>query len=202
MKPLDLLLSVLTLGASVAGPALSGAAQPTVVPPAPAVARPATLKPAAGFDTFRVISERNIFDPNRTGRSDRSPEAPAPRMDYITLVGTMHYDKGLFAFFDGSAPDYRKSLHEGDKIEQYTVTHIRPDGVDLRRDAHALTLAIGRQLQRPPGGDWAPAAADAVRPPPATADNAASTGPTPALPADASEILKKLMEQRQKQLKP
>src|SRR5882724_12245240 len=50
------------------------------------------------FDTFRIISQRNIFDPNRTGRiiTDRTPHNHPHTVDTITLVGTMSYPKGKF----------------------------------------------------------------------------------------------------------
>ena len=68
---------------------------------APVVKAAAPAGPS--FETYRLIGDRNIFNPNRVGRSSRSSDAPAPRTDVISFVGTMQYDKGLFAFFD--SPD-------------------------------------------------------------------------------------------------
>ena len=170
----------------------------------PVPARPAAPSGPAAFDTFRIISERNIFDPNRVGRVARGSEVVVPRGDIITLVGTMHYEKGLFAFFDGSSAAFQQSLKEGQMIAQYTVTHIRNDGVDLTRDGHPLALAIGQQLRRPVGGDWAVVASDTVRREAEAASAAAAAASSPAapvIPAGASDTLKRLMEQRQKELK-
>jgi hypothetical protein len=196
-RPLPLLLALLATRLVAADPA-----------PAPAVSTsaPPTRPPTRGstsFEAFRLISERNIFDPYRTGRSNRTDEAP-PRPDTVTLVGTMDYDKGPHAFFDGSAPAYRKALRTGDTIADYTVTGITHDSVELTQAGTKLTLAIGQQLRRPPGGTWSVAPADTVRreadAPPAASDS--TTSPTPATPAASSDVVKRLMEQRQKQLKP
>ena len=167
----------------------------------PTQLRPATTGPAASFDAFRIIEERNIFDPNRIGRTARGTENQPARDDVISLVGTMHYEKGLFAFFDGSAAGFQKSLHEGETIAQYTVTHIGNDGVELTRDGQKFSLTIGQQLRRPVGGDWKVVALDTVHREAETAP-APDAAPSPAIPAGASDTLKRLMEQRQKQLTP
>src|SRR5215217_6000505 len=51
---------------------------PDRTPPPTSAAAPAepartqsSVAPSAPFDTFRVVSDRNIFNPNRTGRRDR-----------------------------------------------------------------------------------------------------------------------------------
>lgn len=87
------LLAVLLLGGA------SGRAESSTNAPAPnAPARPS-------FDAFRVISDRNIFNPNRFARNSsrvRTETRPTARADAFTLVGLMAYEKGTFAFFDGA----------------------------------------------------------------------------------------------------
>src|SRR6266404_1853175 len=69
------------------------------------------------YQSFRIISERNIFNPNRSGRSDRSEYRTRREPDRrgrstaFGLIGTMSYEKGSFAFFDGTSSEYRKVLH-------------------------------------------------------------------------------------------
>jgi hypothetical protein len=163
--------------------------------PPPAAAGAAGAGSTASFSAFRLIGDWNIFDPNRVRRS--TDGSPPVVVDTISLVGTMQYEKGLFAFFDSPDSNYRKALHVGDAIAQFTVTRITPSGVELTRDSKQLSLAIGRQLRRPAGGEWTVGTSAQVEPVPA-----ASTAPTaPAIPADASDTLKRLMEQRQKQLR-
>lgn len=168
--------------------------------PAPAAVKATATGPTyASFDTFRIIDDRNIFDPNRISRTARNNEDP-PRGDMLTFVGTMQYEKGFFAFFDGSNASFRKAIHETEPIAQYTVTHIAADSVDLMRDGQPITLRIGQQLRRPIGGDWALAGADFARSEAGPAPPGTPTEPPPPPPA-ASDTLKRLMEQRQKQLK-
>jgi len=149
-----------------------------------------------GFDAFRLIGSLNIFDSTRVGRVD---EAPKERFDTISFVGTMDYDKGLLAFFDSSDRSYRKALHAGDAIADFAVGRIGPEGVELTRNGKSLTLLMGQQLRRKAGGDWE-VGAGGTRAAPAPERDAAAAAPS-AVPADASDTLKRLMAQRQQQLK-
>ena len=145
---------------------------------------------------------RNIFNPNRIGRSTRSPEEAPPRTDVISFVGTMQYEKGLFAFFDSPDSAYRKTLREGDKLEQFTVKNITANSVELIRDDKPVSLTMGQQMRRPQGGEWSIIGADVVRAnTAAAAASATAASAPPAIPADASDTLRRLMELRQKQLK-
>src|SRR4051812_46991175 len=93
------------------------------------------------FQSFQIISQRNIFDPNRSARGGpREPrEASKPsRTEAFGLVGTMLYEKGKFAFFDGSSSDYRKIATPSDKIAGYTVTDIEANAVKLETNGQSL----------------------------------------------------------------
>jgi hypothetical protein len=177
-------------------------AKKSPVTPAPAASSTGSvLTPTLSLDAFRLISDRNIFNANRTGRRDRSAEIPVARVDTITLVGTMDYDKGEYAFFDGSDADLRKALHAGQPIAQFTVATIARDSVELTRDGKTFKMSVGQQLRRPEGGDWTLVGADVARsetPAARPGDDATAAAP---VPADASDIVRRMMEQRQKQLK-
>jgi hypothetical protein len=151
------------------------------------------------FDSFRLIGDRNIFDPNRRSRARSASNEPAvPTGDIIAFVGTMDYDQGIFAFFDSSDARYRKVLPEGGKLAEFVVKHVEARRVDLTRDGKVTTLDITQQLHRPPeGGEWTVTGASPIP----VVSAAAGADAAPAIPADASDILKRLMEQRQKQLK-
>ena len=192
-------------GVEAPKPAPTPAAKPATKPaPSSKTADRAKVAVPAGptFDTYRLIGDRNIFNPNRVGRS-RSPETPAPRNDVISFVGTMQYEKGHFAFFDSSDATYRKALNEGGALGKFTVKAITADSVELERDAQPLTLKMGQQLRRPEGGEWTVVGADIVRSEARAAEAAANPGPGApiAIPADASDALRRLMEKRQQQLK-
>jgi len=169
----------------------------TPVTPAPAAA----VAPAQGFAAFQLVVERNIFNPNRVGRTREASDTKEVRTDEISLVGTMQYDKGLLAFFDSPDARYAKALHEGDTFADFKVQRIMADQVELLRGDKPLTLRLSEQLRRPEGGDWS------VRPSPS---NAFTTVPAAAvaLPTagaadsgEASEVLKRLLQKREKQLK-
>jgi hypothetical protein len=198
------LLAVMLSGAAAiaaSADAKAPAAKPAATP-APTVAKASPTAANGSFDSFRLIGDRNIFDPNRRSRvRSASNEPPVPTGDTIAFVGTMDYDQGIFAFFDSSDARYRRVLPEGGKLAEFVVKHVEARRVDLTRDGKVTTLDITQQLHRPPeGGDWAVTGASPIPAVSATADGGAA--PTvPAVPADASDILKRLMEQRQKQLK-
>ncbi len=176
-------------------------AAPIVRPAAPTSA----LTPTGSFDTFRIVTDRNIFNAYRTGRRDGTSGENAPRSDIITLVGTMDYEKGQLAFFDGSTAAYRRALHVGDSVGPIKVTAISADRVDVERDGKPFELQVGQQFRRPEGGEWSLVAADVVRAEAAQAAQAqaqaASAAAAPAIPANADPILKKLLEARQNSLK-
>lgn len=170
----------------------------TPVVPAPAAAAAA---PAQGFAAFQLVVERNIFNPNRVGRTREASDVKAVRTDEISLVGTMQYDKGLLAFFDSPDSRYAKALREGDTFADFKVQRIMADRVELLRGDKPLTLKLSEQLRRPEGEDWS------VRPAP---NNALAPAPEVVLPSapgadasspEAAEVLKRLLQKREKQLK-
>lgn len=173
---------------------------------ASAAATPAAISPANSFDAFQLIVERNIFNPNRVGRTRATPEEKPLRIEEISLVGTMNYDKGLVAFFESPDSAYRKVLREGESVADFKVQRIAADGVELTRDDKVLGLKVTQQLRRVEGSDWvvnATQSAPADTRPVATIDAArpADSTVTSEVPGDASEVLKRLMKKREKQFK-
>ena len=73
-----------------------------------------------GFESFRIIHQRNVFDPNRRKPiplSERRRDEHAPvRTVSFTLQGTMSYGSRAIAFFNGTKQDYRKSVDINDGI--------------------------------------------------------------------------------------
>ena len=118
----------------------------------------ASTKDLAGFDEFKIITQRNIFDPNRRDRTrfpNGSGEQPKPRrIDYLNLVGAMSYEKGRFAFFDGSSSEYRKSVKPGDTIAGYKVANVTQNDVTLESGDKKIQLPVGGQLKREDEGEW------------------------------------------------
>lgn len=158
------------------------------------------------FETFRPIAEQNIFNPSRIGRSARTGRTAIvrPPEDVIRLVGTMEYEKGYFAFFDSPNAKFRTVLAHGGVVSDFTVKGVTASGVELTHGAQSLSLKIAQQLTRTEGSDWVvsatppPADASATSSPEASSSESATAL---VIPPDASDTLKRLMEQRQKQLK-
>lgn len=166
----------------------------------------------------RFVTDRNIFDPNRvphyssggrttrtrTTRTRASSGAPA-----ITLVGTMSYEKGLFAFFSSNNEEYRKASQAGQKIADYTVAEIAQGRVTLETadKKSRLELRVGDVLRQENGkwelsGSGETAAGDntsapAAESPAAGGENSSTAAPSPAI--EANEVLKRLMQLREKE---
>ncbi len=125
------------------------------------VAAQSTSQPSGrpDFSTFKLITDRNIFDPRRRGGSSTAPRPResrrTARVEYVTLVGTMSYDeKGPLAFFEGSSSEYRKVLKPSQKIAGYTVVNVGPSSVKLVTDTNHIDLPVGMQLRRDDEGAW------------------------------------------------
>ena len=155
----------------------------------------------AEYAYFRVIPERNLFNPNRyplrrgAVRIDTGGR-PAPA-DAFTLVGTMSYAKGTFAFFAGAAAEYQQVLERGGEIAGFRVVAIQPNAVLLITSNSTLEVRVGAQLQRDAETGWvlvpdagAPAAVPAEAP----------AVPPPADGGAPSDVLKRLMQQREQEL--
>jgi hypothetical protein len=110
------------------------------------------------YAAFQHIRDNNIFDPNRrpTRRGSTQVVRTQRPSESFALVGVMSYDKGTFAFFDGTSSSYRKALKLDDSIAGYRVTHITPDAVQLATGTNQLELHIGMKLRRESDGPWEP----------------------------------------------
>jgi hypothetical protein len=146
------------------------------------------------YSAFRLITERNIFDPNRMPHSQARPQPKV--VESFTLVGTMAYEKGDFAFFDGNSEEYKKVLKPSDTIAGYKIQSILPDSIKLVTDTNHIDLAVGGQLRRQDDGTWTQIAAAAAYSAPPT-DSGSTTDSVPAGPD--SDILKRLMQRREKE---
>ncbi len=171
------------------------------------------------YSTFRIITERNIFNPKRYARNIPQPRWPAAKVDAFTLVGTMTYEKGPFAFFEGTSPEYRKVAKLSDSIAGYKVTNIEFGSVKLTSPTNELQLPVGMQLRREEDGPWQVASTPEAAPTaPSTAIGSVSrpaetsstlTGTTAqattnqtaaaSSPASSDEVLRRLMQRREQE---
>jgi hypothetical protein len=158
------------------------------------------------YTAFRVISQRNIFDPSREphrpGRGSSSANHTRT-VDAFSLVGIMSYGKGDFAFFDGTNAEYRKILEPSGAIAGYKVAEIRPASVKLENGKQVVQMKVGTQMERN-DESWRLAAQNEL---PATTASVAATTDSASEPAgdssagEPNDVLKKLMQQREQELK-
>lgn len=171
----------------------------------------------SAFSTF--VTARNIFDPNRVPHytsthtytrththTHVSASAPA-----FSLVGTMSYQKGMFAFFSGNSDELKKVLPVSQKIANYTVAQIVPGRVTLEstNPVEKLELKVGDVVRQEngkwtlsdsselPAGVGTSAAAAAGSPGSASGSESPAAAPSPAL--GQNDVLKRLMELRAKE---
>jgi len=124
-------------------------------------------------------------------------------VDAFQLVGTMSYEKGTFAFFDGSNADYQKALERDGLIAGFTLTAIGPNAVVLAINNKSVELKVGDQMRRDEETGWqliqdaeAPSGSplvdktDAPAEPPPAGDGG----------SDQSDVIKKLMQRREEEL--
>ncbi len=113
-------------------------------------------KPA--YAMFKIIPERNIFDPNRRPRRAGAPKTDAPppvRIETFTLTGILSSDKGAYAFFDGSSSSYVKAVAEDGVIAGYKLASIDPpDRVQLEKSGKKTELQVGMRMRRQDSGPW------------------------------------------------
>ena len=162
------------------------------------------------FPAFRIIAERNIFNQNRSGRSGRSYDRSRERRvrtEAFALRGTMSYEKGRFAFFEGTSSDYRKAVQPADTIAGFNIAAVGPDYVRLESNGKEVELRVGMQMKKPEGADWELASGtdsvDIATAAQASSETNTTQNGTTAEPSAAggeSDILKRLMQKREQEL--
>jgi len=188
----------------------------------PPPTRPEPVSGKLDESSFRIVSERNIFNANRSGGTVRSSSSRRPvRVESFALVGTMAYEKGAFAFFEGSSSEFTKVLKTDGIIAGYKLVDILANAVELEINGQMIELPIGSGLRREDQGAWK--VSDSISTGNGGGDSSESTGrsgqgrrdedssparsavtsgsssSSPAPGADQSEILKRLMERREKE---
>jgi hypothetical protein len=195
---------------NTSAPAATPATATNSVPQVADVA-PASTSSARGFDesAFRIVAERNIFNANRSGGQVRVSSSRRPtRVDSFALVGTMAYQKGVFAFFQGSSSEFTKVIKTNDVIAGYTLVNIQPNGVKLEAEGKDIELPVGSQMRREDQGTWQVAeggpgqGGDASSLSGTVTETSGSNGQSIASASSSnsqSDILKRLMERRAKE---
>ncbi len=200
---------------------------PAVTNGPPARVEPAP--PATGESAFSIIAERNIFNANRSGGRVQLESRRPAQIETFTLVGTMAYEKGAFAFFEGSSSEFTKAMKTNSVIAGHKLVDIYANSVKLQADGKEIELPVGSQMRREDAGLWHVAAAETRgssggngpgnssrrtnrsdrgggSSPTRGANSESGSGTAPNTPSpsassstDQAEVLKRLMERREKE---
>jgi hypothetical protein len=170
----------------------------------PAAAQQTNAPAGTDYSSFRIIAERNIFDPNRYPHTTRSSRRTTNnRVPAFSLVGTMSYKNGMLAFFDGTDSDHRKVLAQNGVIAGYKVVEITLRGVKLESAGKLVEMKVGAQMRQESKGEWQLAGPGEL--PASTAENEATasneTPPSAGSSSEGNDVLRKLMQQREQELK-
>jgi hypothetical protein len=157
------------------------------------------------FSAFQLLTERNIFNPNRSNRPPRTDSRPAtrnPQVDNFTLVGTLGDGGQWTAFFDGTRSELRGRLRQNDSIGGYTLSAISNAGVQLDDGTNSVQLRVGMQLRREDNGPWLVAEREVDSPvarTPSPNENSASTD-SASTGAGDNDVLLRLRQKREREL--
>ena len=168
----------------------------------PKAAAQSTNAPAVlDYSSFRIVADRNIFNPNRYPHTNGRRRTVSRSAPTFSLVGTMTGRDGMLAFFDGTESDYRKVLSVNGTIAGYRVASITLNGVTLTSTNKPIELAVGARMQRE-GNEWQLAGAGEL--PAGTVESETPAAEQPAAPpadGEMNDVLKKLMQQREQEMK-
>lgn len=193
---------------------VASAAKSTNDAPASAAAKPAVPPAALNYEAFSMIADRNIFNQNRYPRSSRGTATNivrrVPKIDSLTLVGTMDYEKGKMAFFDGSNSQFKKAAKVGDTVGAFKVVDVTPNLVKLAGEKAEMELKLGQALRREDEGEWQVSSISVIGSGSsgmASSGAPATTGASTATPSSdssssgggADDALKRLLERRAKE---
>ena len=168
------------------------------------------------LSSFQIIWERNIFNANRAPQSTRVRKPDAEKrvkIESFALTGTLSYEKGSFAFFEGSSSEYQKVLQLAETIAGYKISHITPNYVKLNRtNGPAIELPVGMQMKRQDDEEWrleeradSPASSSAPSESSASTTTSTSAGSSDKTESSSSggvsDVLKKLLEKREQEMK-
>ena len=159
---------------------------------------------------YKIITDRNIFNPNRspglTNRPPRDGGDPTPRTDWFTLKGTMSYEEKAYAFFEGTGSQFNGGFKANDAIGGYKIAEIAGDHINLAASADkTIELRVGMQMRRVGSGPWTLVASPDLSAAAETGDSGSSAGSSSGSSsgggssANVDEVMKRLMERRAKE---
>jgi len=166
----------------------------------PAMGQSTNSSPRPDYSAFKIVTDRNIFNPHRYARSSRVRESrPTSKADSFALVGTMSYEKGTFAFFDGTSSEYKKAVKPSDTIASYTISRITPNSVELSSGTNQVELRVGMQMRRSDQDQWIPSGPPQTLAAAPSASSESGVSKPDSSTSEESEVLKRLRLRREQE---
>ena len=157
----------------------------------------AASAPVTGFQSFQIISQKNIFDPYRRPRVG-STIAPPPTY-YFTLNGTMSYEDKSYAFFNGSGIRTSQAFQPSDSINGYKIAEIANNYVKLMASSNQFVkLSVGMQMKRVGTGPWTLVASPdpTAEPASSSSEDSSDHAVMSTVGGADSDVMKRLMARR------
>ncbi len=166
---------------------------------------------ASGFDAFRLLLERNIFNAKRTSRpaSEAKSAAPPSPKQRVRLMGVCLDANRRVALFEESDDVSPIAIELGGFIAGHRIQEIRVDAVVMASEAATVELSVGAGLSQDKDGHWAVVEASAIQrsgavspgaKPKSDPENAAAETPRGASEKAVSDPAEKLRERRRREL--
>ena len=151
------------------------------------------------FNEFRIVLERNIFDPDRRApqRDFKRPlrEETTPP-EQVRLLGVFFNEKEATIFFEGSQSSYNGEWKPGDMIAGFRIGKSQTNGVVLEKNGKKIHLSVGSVMAKTNGEDWQINTSAGYSIPPREKESATTIDKNI---GGANDILKKLMERRRRE---
>ena len=159
------------------------------------------------YKDFKIILNRNIFDPDRRPKTVYTPvstrKTKTRTKERIHLMGSLISDTRTISFWDGSGLEGSGELNVGENVAGYRICKILTDKVSLEKEGRRLEVPIDSSLVMNDAGDWEIGSADAEYfreevSPDNTTEKKSSGDEQES--GDMNDLLKKMMERRKREI--
>jgi hypothetical protein len=157
---------------------------------------------------YAIILSRNIFSRTRvSARQQRVREEPRPTVRpnpeaYHLLKGVVQENDDFIAFIENTQTGAVLQLRRGDAVARGTIKTLTLDGLEYEMEDKTTVVGMGSDLEGGRGVMTTGQVYELAGSVPASTGQPAQARPaaTPAPSGDTDDIIKRLMEQRQRQL--
>jgi hypothetical protein len=152
--------------------------------------------PAEGFETYSILVQRNIFDPQRrpapTRGAEESPVEESPPDLSVSLLGTWVSSGRTMALLGSPSAEYNGDRAAGEELGGWKIESITTKGVVLVRGDQRLDWPVGQKVVRLGEEGWQVAGQAEPGRSPTTSSGSASGG-------SSEGILEKLRKRRKRE---